>query len=246
MKTETAKSPRGMVTAMSRFRLPRLDRTLAVLAAAGLVPLALAADQTVQVGPGLSFSPALVTVAPGETVTWNFNETHTSTSDSPTGPETWDSGLLSSGTFAHTFQTPGSYPYYCALHSFPGGTMMNGVVQVSGAGTTPTSTATSIPSASPTPTPTLTPAVLTPTVTAIAPASPTATTPTVTAIPTVTPISPASPTPTSTAPPPGPSATPVSGPSAAGVPDLGGGMRILFGIALAASGIAALLLSSRR
>lgn len=174
---------------MLRFRLPRLDRALAVVAAAGLVPLALAADQTVQVGPGLSFSPAVVTVAPGETVTWNFNETHTSTSDSQTGPETWDSGFLSSGTFAHTFQTPGSYPYYCALHSFAGGTMMNGVVAVSGAGATPTPTTTPTPS---------------------------------------------------------PSATPVSGPGAAGVPDLGGGARILFGIALAAAGIAALLLSSRR
>jgi plastocyanin len=174
---------------MLRFRLPRLDRALSVVAAAGLLPLALRADQTVQVGPGLSFSPAVVTVAPGETVTWSFNATHTSTSDSPTGPETWDSGLLSSGTFAHTFQTPGSYPYYCALHSFAGGSMMNGVVEVSGAGATPTPTTTATPS---------------------------------------------------------PSATPVSGTGAAAVPDLGGGMRILFGVALAAAGIAALFLSSRR
>jgi hypothetical protein len=34
------------------------------------------------------------------------------------------------GTFAHTFGTAGSYPYYCAIHSFPGGTNMNGVVNV--------------------------------------------------------------------------------------------------------------------
>lgn len=174
---------------MLRFRLPRLDRALSVAAAAGLLPLALGADQTVQVGPGLSFSPPVVTVAPGETVTWNFNATHTSTSDSQTGPETWDSGFLSSGTFAHTFQTPGSYPYYCALHSFAGGTMMNGVVEVSGAGATPTPTTTPTPS---------------------------------------------------------PSATPVSGTGVAGVPDLGGAARVLFGIALAAAGTAALLLSSRR
>jgi plastocyanin len=187
---------------MSRFRLPGLCRVLWVLAAAGLVlvPLTLPADQTVQVGPGMSFSPSMVTVAPGETVTWNFNETHTSTSDSQIGPETWDSGFLSSGTFAHTFQTPGTYPYYCALHSFAGGTLMNGVVEVSGAGATPTPTATLAPPATPTPTP----------------------------------------------PTPAASATPVSGAGAAGVPDLGGGMRVLFGVALAAAGIAALLLSSRR
>lgn len=203
---------------MSRFRLPRLRRALWVFAAAGLVPLTLPADQTVQVGPGMSFSPSVVTVAPGETVTWNFNETHTSTSDSQIGPETWDSGFLSSGTFAHTFQSPGTYPYYCALHSSAGGTLMNGVVEVSGAGVTPTPTATPAPPASPTPTSTPTP--------------------------TATLAPPASPTPT--APPPTASATPVSGAGAAGVPDLGGGMRVLFGLALAAAGIAALLLSSRR
>jgi plastocyanin len=202
---------------MSRFRLPRLHRTLWLLAAAGVAPLTLPADQTVQVGPGMFFSPSVVTVAPGETVTWNFNETHTSTSDSQIGPEPWDSGILSSGTFAHTFQTPGTYPYYCALHSFAGGTLMNGVVEVSLAGATPTPTATLTPPASPTPTPPTPTATLTP---------------------------PASPTPTP--PPPAASATPVSGPGAAGVPDLGGGMRVLFGLALAAAGIAALLLSPRR
>lgn len=37
---------------------------------------------------------------------------------------------MSSGFFTHTFNTPGNYPYYCFLHSLPGGTFMNGVVQV--------------------------------------------------------------------------------------------------------------------
>jgi len=108
----------------------------------------LRADQTVQVGPGLVFSPATVTVSPGETVTWNFQAFHTSTSDTATGPEVWDSGFLSSGTFSHTFQTPGTYPYYCQVHSFPGGTAMNGAVVVQGGVPTPTSTpipATSTP-----------------------------------------------------------------------------------------------------
>lgn len=104
-----------------------------------------------QVGPGNSFSPATVTVAPGEMVTWEFFALHTTTSDTQSGPEFWDSGLLSSGTFSHTFNTPGSYPYYCALHSFPGGTLMNGVVQVTGAGATPTASPTSTPTSTPTP-----------------------------------------------------------------------------------------------
>lgn len=121
------------------------------------------ADQTVQVGPGTTFSPSTVTVSPGEAVVWSFQAFHTSTSDTTTGPEVWDSGFLSSGTFSHTFQTPGTYPYYCQVHSVPGGTAMNGVVQVLGAGVTPTSTpippttTTPSPSAITTTTPTSTP-----------------------------------------------------------------------------------------
>jgi plastocyanin len=127
-----------------------------LLAAGALVTLLdatdLRADQTVQVGPSTVFSPSTVTVSPGEAVIWNFHAFHTSTSDTATGPEVWDSGFLSSGTFSHTFQTPGTYPYYCQVHSFPGGTTMNGVVQVLGAGVTPTSTP--IPPATTTPSPT--------------------------------------------------------------------------------------------
>ena len=82
------------------------------------------ADQTVQVGPGIAFSPSTVTVAPGEAVIWDFQGFHTSTSDTSSGPEVWDSGFLSSGTFSHTFTTPGSYPFYCRVHSVPGGTTM--------------------------------------------------------------------------------------------------------------------------
>ena len=110
------------------------------------------ADQTVQVGPGIAFSPSTVIVSPGEAVIWNFQGFHTSTSDTSSGPEVWDSGFLSSGTFSHTFTTPGSYPYYCQVHSVPGGTAMNGAVIVSGAGATPTETPTATPTASPTPT----------------------------------------------------------------------------------------------
>jgi len=133
------------------------------LAGAGLLALvpagAARADKTVQVGPGNTFTLSMVTVAPGETVTWNFNEFHTSTSDATMGPEVWDSGFLSIGTFSHTFSTPGTYPYYCQVHSFPGGTAMNGEVQVVGATATPTRTPTPIPTPTPTPTPTVTPAV---------------------------------------------------------------------------------------
>jgi plastocyanin len=212
-----------------------VERTL-LAAVAVLAPFAVfGVDQTVQVGPGMTFSPANVTVAPGETVTWNFNELHTSTSDSQIGPETWDSGQLSSGTFSHTFNTPGTYAYHCFIHSSPGGTLMNGVVEVSGGGATPTPTAT--PPTQPTPTATFTPPGATPTAT-----------PTLAGVatPTATPTTPAPATPTATPPPPGPSATPGSGVNPAGIPDLDAGGRALLALALAAAGIAALLLTHRR
>lgn len=177
------------------------------------------ADQTVQVGPGFSFSPSTVTVAPGEAVIWNFLAFHTSTSDATTGPEVWDSGFLSSGTFSHTFLTPGTYPYYCALHSFPGGTMMNGVVQVKGAGATPTQTPTLTSTPAPTAIPTETPV------------------PTLTATASPTPIPPLT---------PAPSPTSAPGPAPAGIPLLDPVGRILLALALGAAGIAALVFSGRR
>lgn len=95
-----------------------------------------AATHTVSVGPGNIFNPASVTALPGDTVRWNFLEAlHSTTSDATTGPETWDSGVVftSGGSFSRIFNTPGVYPYYCSVHSFPGGTMMNGVVRVDAA-----------------------------------------------------------------------------------------------------------------
>jgi plastocyanin len=119
----------------------------------------LRADKTVQVGQfGNSFGPESVDVVPGEKVIWNFHSTHTTTSDTTTGPEVWDSGILSSGTFSHTFNTVGSYPYYCILHGSPGGIGMSGVVNVLSSTPTPTRTPTRTPTATPTRTPTLTPA----------------------------------------------------------------------------------------
>jgi plastocyanin len=159
-------------------------RTRLVLA--GLLCCAFAAaDQTVNVGPGIAFSPSSVTVAPGETVTWVWAGVfHSSTSDSQSGAEVWDSGIISTGQFSHTFTTPGTYPYYCSLHSMPGGTAMNGTVQVTGL-TTPTPTQTPPPTVTPTFTQTLTP-TLTPTGLILT------STPTATAPPSLTPTSPPS------------------------------------------------------
>jgi plastocyanin len=182
--------------------LQRKALLLALLSA--LLPaVPVRADQTVQVGPGMTFSPASVTVAPGEAVIWSFQEFHTSTSDTATGPEVWDSGFLSSGTFSHTFTTPGNYPYYCQVHSVPGGTAMNGVVVVTGLGVTVTPT---VPPATPSPSPT--------------------------------------PPPTPTLVPGGPVPTPE--PPSSSIPTLDPTGTLLFALALAAAGFAALQLAARR
>jgi plastocyanin len=224
---------------VTRARLSPFQRSTLAAAAAAFLPLGAAADQTVQVGLGMIFSPASVTVAPGETVTWQFQELHTSTSDSQTGPEVWDSGFRSSGTFPHTFQTPGTYPYYCVIHSSPGGTAMNGVVVVSGVGATATPTTSPVITVTPTFTPGSPTATLTPVVTAIlTPTSPSNG-------PTATPSPLATVTPTTE--PGGPTATPIGGGApASGIPDLDTGARILLALALGAIGFTILLLTQRR
>lgn len=99
-----------------------------------LSSIASGATVNVAVGPGLSFSPSTVNINVGDTVSWNWNSaTHTSTSNSAVTAEAWDSGLKTTGSFTHTFTNGGDWPYYCSLHSFPGGTAMNGVVHVNAA-----------------------------------------------------------------------------------------------------------------
>ncbi len=84
-----------------------------------------------------TFLPQSITVTAGSTVTWSNYDgaiTHTSTSDTAV----WDSGPLSNGqSFQYTFNTPGTYPYYCTVHP----DTMHGTVNVV-AGCTPTSTPT--------------------------------------------------------------------------------------------------------
>ncbi len=133
-----------------------------LLAASFFCAMPALADQTVTIGPTLTFNPSTVTVAPGETVTWVWAAgPHSTTSDATAGPETWNSGVRSGGAaFSHLFTTPGSYPYYCSVHSFPGGASMNGVVLVV-LPPSPTSTAVAAPTATATPLPAATPSVTT-------------------------------------------------------------------------------------
>ncbi len=70
-----------------------------------------------------AFTPAIVHVVAGQTVTFvnGDDETHTFTSDTAA----FDSkNVDANGRFVHTFAKPGSYPYHCAIHTFMKGTVI--------------------------------------------------------------------------------------------------------------------------
>jgi amicyanin len=77
-----------------------------------------------------AFSPASLSIRPGDKVTWINDDSveHTVTSDS--GPHSFDSGLLAKGqSFSYTFDMAGTYTYHCSPHPD-----MKGKVTVSGSG----------------------------------------------------------------------------------------------------------------
>ena len=87
---------------------------------------------------GDTFNPSTKTVNVGDTVTWvnaDFVQ-HTSTSGANGVPDgKWDSPFLNNaGTFSHTFDAAGTYPYFCRPHFFIG---MRGKITVQGAAAEP-------------------------------------------------------------------------------------------------------------
>jgi len=83
---------------------------------------------------GQAFGPANLTVSAGTAVTWRNGDgfAHTVTSATGSG-DTYDSGNIGGGgTFAHTFNTPGTYNYYCKIHGVNGTppTGMHGTITV--------------------------------------------------------------------------------------------------------------------
>jgi plastocyanin len=93
-----------------------------------------ASAAVVSMTDALKFEPASLTVAKGTTVTWrNTTQTvHTVTDDPakasnkadaalPSGAQAWDSGNIDPGqSFSHTFDTPGTYKYFCQPHEMAG------------------------------------------------------------------------------------------------------------------------------
>lgn len=107
----------------------------AVLIAASLP--AAAATYTVNVGPGLSFTPATLTIVAGDSVRFtNKGGTHNVKADNNAfrcargcdgngGDGTPSSSIW---TFTLTFPTPGTIGYYCETHGAPGVGMAGSIV----------------------------------------------------------------------------------------------------------------------
>jgi plastocyanin len=119
-----------------------------------------------------SSGDANTTIAVGDTVTWTWmgSNPHTVTS---TG--NFDSGDLNqtTGTFAHTFSSAGSFNYFCQIH----GTSMSGTINVQQAAPTATNTTTTQPTATRTSEASSTPVTATSTAVASATPAPAATLP---------------------------------------------------------------------
>ena len=158
--------------------------TLVVIAATALIfypkaARAMTVDVTIGPGGSLVFSPSSVTIHPGDQVKWTWSSSgHSTTSGSPGQPNgIWDSGIHNQGaTFSHTFNSAGTFPYYCIPHG--GCCMMVGTVTVVSETPTPTPRPTATATATPRPTATATPrptATATPRPTATATPRPTAT-----------------------------------------------------------------------
>jgi plastocyanin len=72
---------------------------------------------------GMTFSPATITVTAGTTITWTNQDAVAHTVTSNTG--LFNSGSISSnGSFSNTFNTAGTYPYYCSFHTGMKGTVV--------------------------------------------------------------------------------------------------------------------------
>ncbi|WP_431879235.1 cupredoxin domain-containing protein, partial [Amycolatopsis sacchari] len=92
-----------------------------------------------------AYSPASLTVAVGDTVTWTNEDVAPHTVTVSNGPVKFNSPNLQQGqSFTYTFTQEGTYDYYCAVHPD-----MKATVTVTGAATTPPSTSQS-PTAAPT------------------------------------------------------------------------------------------------
>lgn len=115
------------LSGMSRIAIGLILSGTLVLAGAGV---AMAADVSMLDD---DFSPAQISITVGESVTFanQGDRPHTATADDGS----FDTGSVDpAASAAVTFDTAGTYPFYCQFHGGPGGDGMAGVITVTGTG----------------------------------------------------------------------------------------------------------------
>lgn len=106
----------------SNSAAPAATDTAAGAAVSGSVVVAKPEQVTVTIAHS-AFTPAMVTVPVGSTVTWKQEDavSHSVVSDS----SAFSSGTLSTGkTYRFTFTKPGTYGYHCGIHPMMKGTIV--------------------------------------------------------------------------------------------------------------------------
>jgi len=124
---------------MKMVTLSSLVVLFAIASMVAIAPSAFAAhhEVTIENAPGSSaqgcepdcFIPSTVVITVGGTVTWENTDTmaHTSSSGTPAdGPDgVFDSSLVMAGaSFSHTFDSAGTFDYFCMVHPWMTGTVI--------------------------------------------------------------------------------------------------------------------------
>jgi LPXTG-motif cell wall-anchored protein len=123
-----ASDKQGEADAPADVVIPAAGPTPAPAVATAKQPKAVAAASAlVSIGDNF-FSPATVSVAVGDTVTWKNNgqAQHSATANNGS----FDTGIIAPGqSRSHTFTTAGTFSYFCTVH----GTAQSGTVRVAAA-----------------------------------------------------------------------------------------------------------------
>jgi plastocyanin len=128
LREQAPKNPTG--SGRSRFAIT--GRRVALAALIGILALALVAcgsdgdsggesrsytvaqgDEPTVVIEDLAFEPETLTVEPGDTVTWVWND---GSVEHDVSGDDFRSEIMSEGTFRQRFDEPGTYDYVCSLH----------------------------------------------------------------------------------------------------------------------------------
>ena len=153
---------RGGARIRAAMGLLAVGAVVGYVGVAGAAERRAAANAEIKTTTSNTWAPSTVSVATGDTVTWNFDGSAASHNlkgaSGPAEDPAWtavQTDFVSSGQYSYTFTQPGTYAFLCQAHP-----AMTGSVTVTGLPVTPTptssATATATATASPSATPTST------------------------------------------------------------------------------------------